>query len=211
MDFLRSIGFSNYQKQKMFVSKFLSVFDILNFNIRIGVVMYSNDVKVDIFFGFILIFLEFQKVVNNFLYYVRGINMGDVIYFVRKVGFVKGVVRLEVVYIMIVFIDGFLMDFEKICREFFLVYDVGIYVFVIGIGKGVDIVGFGVIVSNLDKNFFFYVENFDVLSFIRILLVIRICEVLLKDEVVLISGKNLKVNYIDVFYLIRMFNFCNNY
>lgn len=211
MDSSRSIGSSNYQKQKMFVSKLLSAFDISNSNTRIGVVTYSNDVKVDIPLGSISTLQELQKAVNNLPYHARGTNTGDAIHFVRKVGFVKGVARPEVAHIMIVLTDGLSMDSEKTRRESSLAHDAGIYVFAIGIGKGVDTVELGAIASNPDKNFLFHVENFDALSSIRTLLATRTCEVLPKDEAVSTSGKNLNANYIDAFHLIRMSNPRNNY
>lgn len=80
MDSSRSIGSSNYQKQKMFVSKLLSAFDISNSNTRIGVVTYSNDVKVDIPLGSISTLPELQKAVNNLPYHARGTNTGDAIH-----------------------------------------------------------------------------------------------------------------------------------
>lgn len=182
MDSSRSIGSSNYQKQKTFVSKLLSAFDISNSKTRIGVVTYSNDVKVDIPLGSIATLPELQKAVDNLPYHARGTNTGDAIHFVRKVGFVKGVSRPEVAHIMIVLTDGLSMDSEKTRKESSLAHDAGIYVFAIGIGKGVDTVELSAIASNPDKNFLFHVENFDALSSIRTLLATRTCEVLPKDE-----------------------------
>lgn len=206
MDSSRSIGSSNYQKQKTFVSKLLSAFDISNSKTRIGVVTYSNDVKVDIPLGSIATLPELQKAVDNLPYHARGTNTGDAIHFVRKVGFVKGVSRPEVAHIMIVLTDGLSMDSEKTRKESSLAHDAGIYVFAIGIGKGVDTVELSAIASNPDKNFLFHVENFDALSSIRTLLATRTCEVLPKDEAAPSSGKNLKANYFNACHLISISN-----
>ena len=182
MDSSRSIGFSNYLKQKTFVRKLLSAFDISNSHTRIGVVTYSNDIKVDIPLGAISSVPELQKAVDSLPYHAKGTNTGDAIQFVRKVGFVKGVARPEVAHVMIVLTDGLSLDSEKTRRESALAQDAGVYMFAIGIGNGVDMLELGAIASNPDEKFLFHVKNFDALSSIRTLLATRTCEVLPNDE-----------------------------
>ena len=155
-----SVGTTNFEKQINFVADFAGTFDIAPNVVRVGVVTFAsvanNEFNLNTFRGR----AETINAINNIEYISGGTRTDLALNYARDTSFSIGAGdRPEVPNILIVITDGKSNEPELTRQEADILRQLGVKVFAVGIGTGVDDTELGHIASA--EQYVFKIENFD--------------------------------------------------
>ena len=178
LDSSSSIWLPDFQKQLRFVEQVMGLLNTNNGNTRIGLVTFSNQVRLVMRLGSSNNKLKIKDMLKRPDLYLTGgaTDTAKAIGFVRDVGFSPREARKGVAHIMIIMTDGQSTDPKATAHQAKLAHDAGIYVFAIGIGKDADFQELNQVASDPDINFVFRVDMYDALESIKHILVIKTCK-----------------------------------
>lgn len=179
LDSSSSIWLPDFHKQLRFVEHVIDLLNTTNGNTRIGLVTFSNQVRLVMRLGSPDNKQKIKEMLTRSDIYLTGgsTDTANAIGFVRDVGFNPKEARSGVAHIMIVITDGQSSDQQATAYHAKMAHDAGIYVFAIGVGKDTDYHELKQMASDPDVNFVFRVGAYDALESIKHILVIKTCKV----------------------------------
>ena len=162
MDSSSTLGISNFQKQKDYVSRFVQALDIGPHQSQIGVVTYSsqphNEFNLNTFHNK----HELVTAIQNIKYHPGGTRTDLALKYVQRNSFTRAAGDRARVANVLIFTAAEQSDQPALTRvEAVHIHKVNIRVYALGIGSGVDRTELGYIAS--DSHHIFSMLNFDVL------------------------------------------------
>lgn len=172
-----SITGKDFNKEISFVQSVIKLFDIGKNKTRIGLVSFSHETYMELPLNNNLTKQQILDKLDTIFQAGGGTNTAMALRMVRQQGFDSSVVRPEAAKIAIVLTDGLSADDDMTEREAKLIHELGVTVFAIGIGSGVDKIEIQNIASDPNERHAFQVDDFSSLETIKDLLAIKTCAV----------------------------------
>ena len=155
-----SVGTTNFDKQKRFVADFAGTFDIAPNAVRVGVVTFASDANNEFNLNTFQTRSETINAIKSIEYIFGGTRTDLALKYATENSFtVASGDRPEVPNILIVITDGKSNEPELTRQEAGILLQLGVKVFAVGIGTGVDDTELGHIASA--EQYVFKIENFD--------------------------------------------------
>lgn len=161
---IRQVGVGNFNLMKIFMKMLIEGFSVDLNRIYVVVVIYFLLVYVKVLFG-LNIYYSYEDVfrgIDDILYFFGGIYIGKVIMVVKNRIYMLRQDRDDVFNVCIIMIDGKLYDDFKGLLQ--VLFNIGIIIFVIGIGKYYDINELDEMVGNL--RYVYIVDFKDLINFV---------------------------------------------
>ena len=179
IDMSNSIWEPDFKKQLNFVSNVIGAFDLGSGRTRIGIIMFSDKVHLEVPLNNAFSRPELQEKVRQLSKMNGGTNTGLAVEYLRTTGFSLANARQDVAHIAIVITDGQSMHPTKTSKEAALAHKEGIYIFAVGVGNSTGQYGqeLSDLASDPDDNFKFEVDNYDVLHHMRNILAVKTCQI----------------------------------
>ena len=155
----------------------VNIFDIAPNKTRVGVIGFSHDADHFLTLTNDLSKSELIKKIGQVRHVGGGTYTADALRMMRQDGFAPEVTRPDVAQIAIVLTDGLSADERQTAKESRIAHKLGIKVFAIGIGDGVDMVEIRNIASDPHDDYVFQVADFASLDAIKETLAIKTCGV----------------------------------
>ena len=176
-----SIQKDDFGKEMEFVHDIVDVLDIGQNKTRIGLLTFSDVTEFYIKLNYNLNKEDYQQHLNYVKYIGGGTDTATALRRMRVEGFVSDIGRnadrSEAAKIAIVLTDGLSLTPDATAKEAQLAHKMGIQIFSVGIGSGVDKLELQDIASDPDDNFVLHVDNFGSLKEIKTKLAARTCTV----------------------------------
>ena len=155
-----SVGTTNFEKQINFVADFAGTFDIASNAVRVGVVTFASVANNEFNLNTFKSRGETINAINNIEYIFGGTRTDLALKYAVENSFsIWAGDRPDVPNILIVITDGKSNEPELTRQEADILHQLGVKVFAIGIGTGVDDTELGHIASA--EQYVFKIENFD--------------------------------------------------
>ena len=155
-----SVGTTNFEKQKNFVADFAGTFDISPNSVRVGVVTFASEPNNEFNLNTFQSRDETVNGINNIGYIFGGTRTDLALTYAAENSFtVASGDRADVINILIVITDGKSNEPEPTRQEAEVLHRLGVKVFAIGIGTGVDQTELDHIASA--EQYVFRVQNYD--------------------------------------------------
>ena len=155
-----SVGTTNFDKQKNFIADFAGTFDIGPNAVRVGVVTFASAANNEFTLNAFQNRDETINAINSIEYIFGGTRTDLALKYATENSFtVASGDRPEVPNILIVITDGKSNEPELTRQESDILHQLGVKVFAVGIGTGVDDTELGHIASS--EQYVFKIENFD--------------------------------------------------
>ncbi|XP_045170354.2 cartilage matrix protein-like [Mercenaria mercenaria] len=174
-----SIQSDNFGKEMEFVKSVVDFLDIGANKTRVGAMTFSDTIKFHAKLEYNLEKEEFISHLNSANYMGGGTDTASALRHMREEGFFASTsqVRNDAARILIVMTDGLSITPDVTTREAKLLKKMGVQVFSIGIGSGIDKRELEDIASDPTDKFFLHVDNFGALDTIKVKLAARSCTV----------------------------------
>jgi uncharacterized protein with von Willebrand factor type A (vWA) domain len=177
LDSSNSIWENDFRLQLDFVQNIVDAFEIGNNNIQVGVLTFSDKLRLDFHVGQHDNHKELKEAVRDIPYLGGGTDTGNAIKFARKYMFTDSVgARPWAAHIIIVITDGLSQNTVATSWEASMARSQEIKLFAIGVGQGVDTGELNGIGSDPDNRYVFRVNDYTALDSIRNNLAVRACE-----------------------------------
>ncbi|WAR09866.1 MATN1-like protein [Mya arenaria] len=174
-----SINSENFAKEMEFIHSVVDVLDIGPNKTRVGVMTFSDDVEFLIRLEHNLSKQELLMFSNNAKYVGGGTDTANALRRLREEGFYGNTVQERdiVARIAIILTDGLSVSPESTATEANMLRKVGVQIFSIGIGEGIDKKELIDIASKPTDKYVLHVDDFGALMNIRLKLAARSCTV----------------------------------
>ena len=176
-----SIEKDEFGKEMEFVHDIIDVLDIGENKTRIGLLTFSDVTEFYIRLSYKLRKEDYQQHLNYVNYMGGGTDTATALRRMREEGFLSDAYQTfnnaDVAKIAIVLTDGLSLTPDITAQEAELAHKMGIQIFAIGIGNGVDKVELQEIASKPESNFVLHVDDFGSLQEIKSQLAARSCTV----------------------------------
>ena len=164
-----------------FVHDIIDILDLGPNKTRIGLLTFSDVTEFYLHLNYKMSRDEYQQQLNYVRYLGGGTDTATALRRMREEGFASDLSsnsdRTSVAKIAIVLTDGLSIHPDLTAREAQLAHNMGVQIFAVGIGAGVDKQELQDIASNPDNNFIFHVDHFGALHEIKSKLATRTCTV----------------------------------
>lgn len=177
LDSSGSIQDEEFKKELRFTEDVVSMFQIGEDKVRVGVLSFSKTVTPQFGLGDYVDRADLFRKISQVTYEGLGTNTGEALSYLHTKGLSPSQTRPSVPHIAVVLTDGMSQDMPATLREAKKVHEAGITVFVIGIGRQVDKIELEAIGSRPSSNYVFMIDSFDALNFIKKELAIKACKV----------------------------------
>lgn len=174
-----SINPDNFAKEMEFVHSVVDILDIGPNKTRVGVMTFSDTVKFHVKLEYNLQKEDFMSHLNSANYIGGGTDTAFALRRMREDGFFGSAsdVRDDAARILVVLTDGLSLNPDVTAREASLLKKMGVQIFSIGIGNGIDKRELTDIASEPTDKFLMHVDGFGTLSTIKMKLAARTCTI----------------------------------
>ncbi|KAL4222708.1 hypothetical protein ACF0H5_018749 [Mactra antiquata] len=174
-----SINPDNFAKEMEFVHDIVEILDIGANKTRVGVMTFSDTVEFLIKLEYNLEKTDFMTLLSTAQYHGGGTDTASALRRMREDGFFhsESELRKDVARIAIVLTDGLSLTPDVTAREAEMLRKLGVQVFSVGIGQGIDKRELTDIASKPTDKYLLHVDNFGALSTIKLKLAARTCTV----------------------------------
>lgn len=174
-----SINQNNFQKEMEFVHSIIEMLDIGPNKTRIGVMSFSEVTKFHIKLDYGMKKEDYLTYLNSVNYMGGGTDTATALRLMREEGFFGSdvTIRRDVARIAVILTDGLSLTPDVTKREADLAKKMGIQIFSIGIGGGIDKRELADIASTPIEKFMLHVDDFVALSSVKMELTAKSCNV----------------------------------
>lgn len=174
-----SINQDNFEKEMEFVHSVVDILDIGPNKTRVGVMTFSDKVNFLVKLEYNLGKDDFMSHLNSANYMGGGTDTASALRLLREEGFFGSTssLRDDAARIAIVLTDGLSLTPDVTAREATLLKKMGVQIFSVGIGSGIDKRELEDIASEPVTKFLLHVDDFGSLSTVRMKLAARSCTV----------------------------------
>lgn len=174
-----------------FIHSVVNILDIGPNKTRVGVITFSDQVEFLIKLEYNLQKEDFISLLNTAKFHGGGTDTATALRRMREDGFFKSEdeMREEVARIAIVLTDGLSLTPDVTAREADMLRKLGVQLFSVGIGQGIDKRELTDIASKPSDKYLLHVDNFGALSTIKMKLAARTCTVPPSDTSPFISDQ----------------------
>lgn len=174
-----SINSDNFAKEMEFVESVIDFLDIGANKTRVGVVTFSDVVKFIVKLEYNFEKEELISHLNNANYLGGGTDTASALRRMREEGFFGNIneIREDASRILVVMTDGLSLTPDVTAREANLLKKMGVQIFSVGIGTGIDKRELEDMASVPVDKYFIHVDDFGSLSTIKLKLAARSCTV----------------------------------
>lgn len=174
-----SINEDNFGKEMEFVHSVIEMLDIGQNKTRIGVMSFSDVAKFHIKLNYDMKKADYLTYLNSVMYMGGGTNTATALRRMREEGFFgeTTTIRKDVAKVAIILTDGLSLKPDITAKEADLARMMGIQIFAIGIGSGIDKRELADIASRPLDTFMMHVDDFNSLKNIKMELTAKSCTV----------------------------------